>query len=248
MTAPTRPGPPALPQGDEKRRAVREMFDTVASRYEMVNRVVALGLDRRWRRRCLDVLDLVPGSVVLDVACGTGDLCRDLLHRGEVPVGLDLSAGMLSAGTRAHGWTAPLVLADALSAPFADASFDGAVSGFALRNVVDLGALFGELARVVRPLGRICLLDLGEPEIAPLRWGHRLWAGHAVPFLGSVLSDSAAYHYLPRSLAYLPPAGVMVGLMEEAGFGAVEHQLLTGGVAQLYSATRRRPAQAGGPS
>jgi len=113
--------------------------------------------------------------------------------------------------------------------------------------VVDLGALFGELARLVRPLGRICLLDLGEPEMAPLRWGHRLWAGHAVPFLGSVLSDSAAYHYLPRSLAYLPPAGVMVGLLEEAGFGAVEHELLTGGVAQLYSATRRCPARAGGP-
>lgn len=246
MTDATRQRDVALPQGDEKRRAVREMFDAVAGRYEMVNTVVAFGLDRRWRRRCLDVLDLAPGSVVLDVACGTGDLGRDLLHRGQVPVGLDMSAGMLAAGIRAHGRTAPLVLGDALCSPFPDRTFDGAVSGFALRNVVDLATLFGELARVVRPLGRICLLDLGEPELAPLRWGHRLWAGHAVPFLGSVLSDPAAYHYLPRSLAYLPPGGAVVGLLEEAGFGAVEHELLTGGIAQLYSATKRaspRPGQ-----
>lgn len=240
MTAPTLPGRAELPQGDEKRRAVREMFDAIAPRYEMVNTLMTFGLDRSWRRRCIDALGLAPGSLVLDVACGTGDLCRDLLHRAQLPVGIDLSAGMLRAGARGRARLAPVVLGDGLCSPFADGVFDGAVSGFALRNVVDLAALFAELARVVRPGGRISLLDLAEPEAWLLRVGHRLWAGRGAPMVGSLLSDARAYQYLPRSLAYLPPAGVTVGLLEEAGFGAVEHELLTGGVTQLFVATRQK--------
>ena len=212
------------------------MFDAIADRYELVNGIMALGLDRPWRRRCTEALDLPPGSTVLDVACGTGDLCRQLAGRGLRPVGLDLSAGML-----AHARTgAPLVLGDALAAPFGSARFDGAVSGFALRNVVDLGALFGELARVIRPRGRISLLDLCEPENPALRAGHHLWCTYAVPFIGSVLSDADAYHYLPRSLAYLPPAGEVARLLETAGFAAIEHEVLTGGISQLYVATRAK--------
>lgn len=214
------------------------MFDTIAGRYELVNGIVSLGMDRGWRRRCIDALDLPAGSTVLDVACGTGDLCRELGSRRLRPIGVDLSPGMLS-----HARTpCPLVLADALSGPFRAASFDGAVSGFALRNVTDLGVLFAELARVTRPGGRISLLDLAEPEARLLRVGHRLWANYAVPFLGSALSDGAAYRYLPRSFAYLPPPTRMVDLLEHAGFGAVEHELLSGGISQLYTATRRREA------
>jgi len=211
------------------------MFDTIAGRYELVNSIASLGMDRSWRHRCVSALGLPPGSSVLDVACGTGDLCRELSARGHRPVGLDLSAGMLSY---AHT-DAPLVLADAISAPFPPAVFDGAVSGFALRNVVDLGALFAELARVTRPGARISLLDLAEPENELLRFGHRYWANYAVPLLGSVLSDAAAYEYLPRSFAYLPPAPEMVKLLEASGFRAVEHELLSGGVSQLYIATRQ---------
>lgn len=224
-----------LPEGEEKVRAVRHMFDAIAGRYELVNSIVSLGMDRSWRHRCLDALGLPAGSVVLDVACGTGDLCRELTSRGQAPVGVDLSPGMLSHART----TSPLVLADALRAPFQPAVFDGAVSGFALRNVADLGALFAELARVVRPGGRISLLDLAEPESTVLRLGHHYWSNYAVPFLGSVLSDSEAYHYLPRSLAYLPPAPEMVKLLEDAGFAAVEHERLSGGISQLYVATRR---------
>jgi demethylmenaquinone methyltransferase / 2-methoxy-6-polyprenyl-1,4-benzoquinol methylase len=211
------------------------MFDTIAGRYELVNRIVSLGMDRGWRHRCLDALSLPAGSVVLDVACGTGDLCRELAGRGQTPVGVDLSAGMLSHART----TAPLVLADALRAPYRSTVFDGAVSGFALRNVVDLGALFAELARVIRPGGRISLLDLAEPKAGLLRLGHRYWCEYAVPFVGSVLSDAESYHYLPRSLAYLPPPPKMVKLLEDAGFAAVEHEPLSGGISQLYVATRR---------
>jgi demethylmenaquinone methyltransferase / 2-methoxy-6-polyprenyl-1,4-benzoquinol methylase len=211
------------------------MFDAIAGRYELVNSLVSLGMDRGWRHRCVDALGLPGGSAVLDVACGTGDLCRELAGRGHRPVGVDLSAGMLA---HAHT-TAPLVLADALAAPFGPGVFHGAVSGFALRNVVDLGVLFAELARVVRAGGRISLLDLGEPEAGLLRLGHRYWSNYAVPLVGSALSDAEAYRYLPRSFAYLPPPAEMVKMLEHAGFGAVEHELLSGGISQLYVATRQ---------
>jgi demethylmenaquinone methyltransferase / 2-methoxy-6-polyprenyl-1,4-benzoquinol methylase len=225
----------SLPTGDEKVQAVRQMFDAIAARYELVNGIVSFGMDRGWRRHCAKALELPTSSVVLDVACGTGDLCRELAARGLRPVGVDLSTGMLSHAV-APG---PLVLADALFAPFRAASFDGAVSGFALRNVADLDVLFDELARVTRPGGRISLLDLGQPEAGWLRLGHRLWCNYAVPFVGAALSDQAAYQYLPRSFAYLPPASEIVARLETAGFCAVEHELLSGGISQLYIATRR---------
>jgi demethylmenaquinone methyltransferase/2-methoxy-6-polyprenyl-1,4-benzoquinol methylase len=211
------------------------MFDAIAHRYEMVNGIMALGMDRGWRRRCLDALDLPAGSTVLDVGCGTGDLCRGLARRGLNTIGVDLSKGMLSCART----VAPLVLADAVVSPFRSARFDGAVSGFALRNVLDLGALFAELARVTRAGGRISLLDLCQPEAPLLRFGHHLWCDYAVPLVGSVLSNADAYHYLPRSLAYLPRADEVTKLLEQAGFAAVEHELLTGGISQLYVATRR---------
>jgi demethylmenaquinone methyltransferase / 2-methoxy-6-polyprenyl-1,4-benzoquinol methylase len=216
------------------------MFDAIAGRYELVNGIVSLGMDRGWRHRCIDRLELPVGSVVLDVACGTGDLSRELDRRLLRPVGVDLSPGML-AHARSPG---PLVHGDALFSPFRAAAFDGAVSGFALRNVTDLGVLFVELARVTRPGGRISLLDLAEPEGQLLRLGHRLWTNYAVPLVGSALSDSAAYRYLPRSFAYLPPASRVVELLEQAGFGAVEHELLSGGISQLYVATRKHEAGA----
>ena len=105
--------------------------------------------------------------------------------------------------------------------------------------MADLGDLFDELARVTRPGGRISLLDLAQPEAGLLRFGHRLWSNYAVPLVGAVLSDQAAYQYLPRSFAYLPPAPEVIERLERAGFGAVEHELLSGGISQVYIATRR---------
>ena len=233
-----------LPSGADKRATVREMFDNIAGHYDLLNRVLSFGLDTSWRRRCVGVLGLAAGSLVLDVACGTGDLCDELSLQGLRRIGLDLSPAMLShARGRArdnHTSPAPLVLADALATPFRSGSFDGAVSGFALRNVVDLGALFDELARLTRPGGRISLLELSEPEVPLLRVGHQLWCSYGVPFLGSLLSDAKAYSYLPRSLSYLPPAEDMVKRLESAGFAAVQRSLLSGGASQLYVATRQQ--------
>jgi demethylmenaquinone methyltransferase/2-methoxy-6-polyprenyl-1,4-benzoquinol methylase len=224
-----------LPQGDEKVRAVRSMFDAIAPRYDLVNRIMTFRLDVGWRRKAVQSLGLPRGSRVLDLAAGTGDLCRDLVAAGHAPIGADLSWGMLAHART----TAPLVQADALRLPLADATADGATSGFALRNFVDLGGFFTELGRVVRPGGRIALLDVAEPENRILHWGHGIYFGKVVPRIGGLLSDPAAYRYLPKSVAYLPAPAAMLDLLRDAGFVDVRRDLLTGGIAQLLTGTRR---------
>ena len=223
-----------LPHGPAKARAVEEMFDTVAPRYDLVNRVMTFGLDRGWRRRTVQSLGLAAGSTVADLACGTGDLCAALASAGLRPVGFDMSAGMLGAATT----TAPLVRADVLSLPLAEGAVDGVTCGFALRNLVDLDAFWAELARIVRPGGRIGLLEVSEPGHPLLRRGHRLYFNRVVPLIGAALSDRAAYRYLPRSMAYLPPAGAMAEALVRAGFPDARRVALSGGIVQLLVGTR----------
>jgi demethylmenaquinone methyltransferase/2-methoxy-6-polyprenyl-1,4-benzoquinol methylase len=223
-----------LPQGEEKVRAVRSMFDTIAPRYDLVNRLMTFRMDVGWRRTTVARLDLPPGSRVLDLACGTGDLCRELASSDLRPVGADLSFGMLVAART----TAPLVHADVLRLPVPDGSVDGATCGFALRNFVDLGEFVVELARVVRPGGRIALLEVAEPPNPVLRWGHGVYFGAVVPRIGALLSDGAAYRYLPKSVAYLPEPERMLDMLAEAGFRRPRRDLLSTGIAQLLTATR----------
>lgn len=157
-------------------------------------------------------------------------------------MGIDLSWGML-----AHATTdAPLIQADALHMPFPDATAAGLTCGFALRNLVDLGAFLDEAARVLRPGGRIALLEVAAPANPVLRWGHGIYFGHVVPRIGGLLSDPAAYRYLPRSVAYLPSTPDLLDRIRQAGFGAVERRTLTGGIAQLLNATRLGPAGSDG--
>jgi len=219
-----------LPQGDEKVQMVTAMFDAIAPRYDLVNRVMTFGLDVLWRRRTVTALGLPPGAAVIDLACGTGDLCTALRRQGLRACGVDLSAGMLAAA-RCND---PLVRADVVRLPFPDAAFDGATCGFALRNVADLEAFLSEVARVVRPGGRIGLLEVSEPSGPLLRWGHRVWFGRAVPLIGGLLSDPAAYRYLPRSVAYLPPPDQLLASIAAAGFVNGCRMPLSGGIAQLF--------------
>jgi demethylmenaquinone methyltransferase / 2-methoxy-6-polyprenyl-1,4-benzoquinol methylase len=223
-----------LPQGEEKKRAVRDMFDAIAPRYDLVNRIMTFRLDVRWRRRTVRDLALPAGSVVLDLAAGTGDLCIDLRESGLAPISVDLSYGMLAADRSG----APRVQADILVLPMPDSSVDGVTCGFALRNLTDLGAFFVELARVVRPGGRIALLDVGIPSNPLIRWGNSIYFGKIVPVIGGLLSDGAAYRYLPKSVAYLPEPDEMVAMLVSAGFADAAHRQLSGGLTQLLVATR----------
>lgn len=224
----------ALPTGEAKARAVQQMFDAIAPRYDLVNRIMTFRLDVRWRRLAVRSLGLAAGSLVADLASGTGDLCKDLATAGHRPVSIDFSFGMLLADRSG----APRLQADACRLPVRPSTFDGATCGFALRNFVDLGAFFDELGRVIRPGGRIALLDVATPPNRLMRWGHGVYFGRVVPRIGAALSDPAAYRYLPRSVAYLPAPAQMLDRLRAAGFTAVERRLLSGGISQLVTATR----------
>ena len=223
-----------LPQGEEKGRRVRDMFDAIAGRYDLVNRVMTFGMDVGWRRRAVRQLRLPGGALVADLACGTGDLCRELSRDGYRAVGFDFSFGMLAKATT----DVPLVQADVLRLPLADRSVDGATCGFALRNVVDLDAFFAEIARVVRPGGRVSLLEASQPDGPLMRAGHAVYFRRMVPMIGGLLSDREAYAYLPKSMAYLPPVNEMVAAVRDAGFPDAERVPLSGGIAQVLAGTR----------
>ena len=223
-----------LPRGSEKARLVREMFDRIAPRYDLVNRVMTFVMDTGWRRKSIAALRLGPGDLVLDVACGTGDFCRELEEGGHRVVGIDFSMGMLQVARTG----APLIQGDALRLPLRDASVDAATCGFALRNVTDTGDLFDELARVVRPGGRIALLEVSQPKSRMLRTGHHVYFHKVVPFIGGVLSDKDAYGYLPRSTAYLPPTEDLLARLRTAGFADAEAQHMGLGAVQLLTGTR----------
>jgi demethylmenaquinone methyltransferase / 2-methoxy-6-polyprenyl-1,4-benzoquinol methylase len=233
-----------LPTGREKTAAVRRMFDTIAPRYDLVNRLMTGGLDQRWRRRTIAALGLPPESVLVDLACGTGDLTQLARRRRYRVIGADLSWGMLSAN---HGGAA-LLQADASGLPIADAAVDGVVCGYALRNFTDLMASLREAARIIRPGGRIAVLEIAAPPPGPLRTGFEVWFERLVPLLGGLISDADAYRYLPRSTAYLPDESTLRALFKDAGFSVVGHHLLMGGLSQLITGTRAgMPPDPSGP-
>ena len=213
---------------------VRSMFDAIAPRYDLVNRIMTFRLDVKWRRRAIRDLTLPRGSLVLDLASGTGDLCVDLQKAGHVPVSMDLSYGML-ANDRSG---APRAQADILRLPVPDASVDGIMCGFALRNLVDLNAFFAECARALRPGGRVSLLDVGVPHNPIIRTGNNIYFGKIVPRIGALLSDGPAYRYLPRSVAYLPERHELLRMLRQAGFDDATHNQLSGGLTQLMTGTK----------
>jgi len=211
------------------------MFDTIAPRYDRLNRLLTFRLDIGWRRRTVSSLALEPGSLVADLACGTGDLCRDLHRAGYQAIGIDLSWGMLAASRT----EVPLIHGDALSTSLPDHSMDGITCGFALRNLEALHPFLTEIARILRPGGRLALLEVDRPTNSVLRFGHGLYFNRVVPWVGGLLSDRDAYQYLPRSVAYLPARAELLALIADAGFVEVFKERLSGGIAQLLTATRR---------
>jgi demethylmenaquinone methyltransferase/2-methoxy-6-polyprenyl-1,4-benzoquinol methylase len=191
-------------------------------------------MDVGWRTRAVAALHAEPGARVLDLACGTGDLCRTLDHHGLFPIGVDFSLGMLEAART----NAPLLRADALTLPFPDAHFGGLTCGFALRNFTSLEPMLREAHRVLRPGTRMALLDVSEPANPAARAVHAFWFRHVVPAIGGLLSDRAAYRYLPASTAYLPSTPELLTLIGTTGFVDVSWRSLGFGAAQLIVARR----------
>lgn len=210
------------------------MFDTIAPRYDLVNRLLTFRMDVRWRRKALQELKLKPGATVLDLACGTGDFCVELEAQGHEPIGVDLSFGMLAAARS----SCPLIQGDLLDLPLPPSVADGAVCGFALRNLVELEPFFAELHRTVRPGGRVALLDVSQPDNALLRWGHGIYFTKVVPRVGALISDRDAYAYLPRSTSYLPEPEELCNMLTRVGFEKVDRTQLSTGISQLLVATR----------
>jgi demethylmenaquinone methyltransferase / 2-methoxy-6-polyprenyl-1,4-benzoquinol methylase len=238
-------GPPTA--GAPERQAVRAMFDQIAPRYDVLNRVLSAGIDRRWRRTCIDDLSLEVPSRVLDVCAGTADLMIEFLRRdpGHLAVGVDLSGVMLERGRAklekdgfgARGW---LASADAQKLPFPDQSFDGASIGFGIRNVADRLAALREIYRVLRPGSRLVILEFSMPTGRLGRF-YRFYLDRVLPRVGGIVSgNAAAYRYLPDSVAHFPPPRDFAGLMQDAGFDHVRWRKLSLGIVSLYRGERRQ--------
>ena len=225
-----------IPEAGRKAAVVEAMFDRIAPRYDLMNRLMTFGMDRTWRREAVRALALPPGARALDLACGTGDFCADLASLGVRVVGVDFSAAMLRVAALRRDRFA-LVRADALGLPLRSESFDAVVSGFALRNFANLEVSFRECLRVLKTGGKIALLEVDTPASSWLRFGHRVYFHKLVPLIGRLV-DREAYSYLPESTFYLPGEAALMAMLAGAGFRNLNKRRLLGGAVQLLTGCR----------
>ncbi|MHB8233282.1 MAG: bifunctional demethylmenaquinone methyltransferase/2-methoxy-6-polyprenyl-1,4-benzoquinol methylase UbiE [Solirubrobacteraceae bacterium] len=231
-----------LPAGTLEAPEVRALFNRVAGNYDLLNGVMSAGLHHGWRRRAADLAALAPGDRVLDVAAGTGDLTIELARRvgpeGEV-VGCDFSEDMLAlARMKAPGLR--FELGDALTLDYADGAFDAATVGFAARNFSDLQRGLAEMVRVVRPGGRVVILDFTTPRRRPLSTFFSVWFDRVVPLLGRLVGQAKAYDYLARSVRRFPPPHELAATMERSGLNNIRYIVTGGGIVTLH--VGKRPA------
>lgn len=230
-----------------EREEVRRMFDRIAPFYDAMNTVMTAGTDARWRRSTVRALRLHPGDRVLDVATGTGKLAlaeAAVVGPGGRVIGLDASGEMLARARRASDAAEPVVewlQADAMVLPFDDGSFDAVSIGFGLRNLPDFAAALVEMGRVLRPGGRLAVLEISEPPAGLGRLLFVTWFRRIIPLLGRFIGRRAAYRYLPASLERYPPPERVAALMREAGFAPVGWRFLPTGFATLHLGSRREP-------
>jgi demethylmenaquinone methyltransferase/2-methoxy-6-polyprenyl-1,4-benzoquinol methylase len=224
---------------------VRGMFDRISGVYDLMNSAMTAGLHHRWRQRAVDLAQVGPGSDALDVCCGTGDLALELRRRigadGRV-VGCDFSEPMLQIARRKageHGLGVEFGWADALDLPYGDRSFDAVTIGFGARNLADLDEGIAEMARVLRPSGRLVILEITRPTREPLASFYGIWFDQIVPLLGNLAGDADAYSYLPESVRSFPEPRELAAKIDAAGFERIRWLLTAGGIIAIHSATRR---------
>ena len=235
---PTISSPRSVGSGTLEEAQVREMFDRIAGIYDRLNTVMTAGLHHQWRRRAGDLTALASGDKALDVATGTGDLALELAGRvgadGQV-IGVDFAERMLDlARAKAGGLPIRFEVANALSLPFADGKFDAATVGFGARNFDDLERGLSEMARVVRPGGRVVVLEITTPRRQPLRSFFELWFERAVPALGRIAGDAQAYEYLPSSVRRFPGPEELAGVMSRCGLTDIRYLITGGGIIALH--------------
>ena len=212
------------------------MFDRIAGVYDVMNSVMTVGMHQRWRERAVDLARVTPGSSALDVATGTGDLAVALREAGAEVVGCDFSEEMLERARRKEP-SAQFEWADALNLPYEDDSFDAATVGFGARNFSDLSRGLREMARVVRPGGRVVVLEITEPQKPPLSTFFSLWFDRLVPALGRLAGDEAAYSYLPSSVKRFPGPEALAGELAAAGLAEIRWVLTAGGIIAIHAGT-----------
>ena len=222
------------------------MFDRIAGVYDLMNSAMTVGLHHGWRKRAADRAELAEGNSALDLCCGTGDLALELRTRvgasGRV-VGADFSERMLELANEkaAQRGMADVTFewADALELPYSDASFDAVTVGFGVRNLADIGAGIREMTRVLKPGGRLVILEITQPRRPPLSTFYSLWFDRLVPFLGRFAGDPEAYSYLPESVRSFPPPEGLAALMDGAGLERIRYTILAGGIIAIHSGVRR---------
>jgi demethylmenaquinone methyltransferase/2-methoxy-6-polyprenyl-1,4-benzoquinol methylase len=223
--------------------AVKEMFAGIAGRYDLLNHVLSLNIDKRWRRKVRNLLQPIldnENAVVLDVACGTGDLSLELSQNGKARViGTDFCRPMLAVAQQKNGGVKtaiPYVEADAMQLSFADNSFDAVTIAFGLRNLPNYENGLRELNRILKPGGTLVILECSHPPLPGFRQLYHFYFGRVLPRIGGLVSGSrGAYEYLPDSVSKFPEQKTLVAMMEKAGFSAVKYQNLTGGISAIHS-------------
>ncbi|MFE5341740.1 demethylmenaquinone methyltransferase [Isoptericola sp. NPDC056578] len=223
---------------EKKPAEVASMFDGIAERYDLVNDLVSLGQDRRWRRAVVDAVAAVPGERVLDLAAGTGTSSEPFAADGALVVPSDFSLGMLAVGKERRP-DLSFVAGDATRLPFADGAFDAVTISFGLRNVVDTDAALREMLRVVRPGGRVVICEFSTPTWTPFRTVYMEYLMRALPVVaGAVTRDRGSYDYLAESIRSWPDQAALGRRMIDAGWDRVSYRNLTGGIVALHRAVR----------